>query len=242
MDKKRINYTPDEKNLLVHLVQVNKHIIENKTTNAVSNREKDEAWNHITMQFNEKLRNVHRDESSLRKQWSNIKQDLRKKAAESRRQLYQTGGGPPAPETKDMDETIILEVVNTKTISGLDNENDCDVLSQSSTNTYMANDNHPQYNQNHNISDVEEHVVEERSVEDSNIQKRRANRQWVQKRRPVKRNSAVEDAKVEVLKIQAEMLREEMLNKRKLFQLEYEHKEKMFKLERQAAEKKLKQS
>ncbi|CAG9840677.1 unnamed protein product [Diabrotica balteata] len=198
MEKKRINYTPDENKLLIHLVQVNKDIIENKSTNAVSNKEKDEAWKHITIQFNEKLTHVHRDESSLRKQWSNIKQDCRKKAAESRRQLYKTGGGPPAPEAKDIEETIILEVINTKTISGLDNENDCDPLSQSSTNTYMASDNDPEYNQNHNISGVEELVVEEPNVEDSSIQKRRANRQWVQKRRPVKRNCAVEEAKVKI--------------------------------------------
>uniref|UniRef100_A0A6P7GWF4 Regulatory protein zeste n=1 Tax=Diabrotica virgifera virgifera TaxID=50390 RepID=A0A6P7GWF4_DIAVI len=218
MDKKakRINYTPDEKNLLAQLVHANKDVVENKTTNAVSNTEKDEAWNRIAIQFNE-MNHVHRDESSLRKQWSNIKQDLRKKAAESRRQLYKTGGGPP--ETKFKDEAMILEVVNTKTISGLDNINDCDALSQPSTNTYED--------------------VADNNAEDRNIQDRLAKRQWAQKRRPVKRNSAVEDAKLEVLQIQAEMLSQEMSNKNKLFQLEYEHKEKMFRLERQLIKKEL---
>uniref|UniRef100_A0A1Y1L814 Regulatory protein zeste n=1 Tax=Photinus pyralis TaxID=7054 RepID=A0A1Y1L814_PHOPY len=130
-NKKRVNYTQEEKKLLIHLVDSNKNIIENKDTNAVSNHQKDDVWKIIEQNFNKKCFNVFRDANSLRKQWSNMKQDSRKKAALERQELYKTGGGvAPALSSKNCEanEQLVLDIINKKTVLGLRNEFDSDVM------------------------------------------------------------------------------------------------------------------
>ncbi|XP_031329795.1 uncharacterized protein LOC116160667 [Photinus pyralis] len=132
-NKKRVNYTQEEKKLLIHLVDSNKNIIENKDTNAVSNHQKDDVWKIIEQNFNKKCFNVFRDANSLRKQWSNMKQDSRKKAALERQELYKTGGGvAPALSSKNCEanEQLVLDIINKKTVLGLRNEFDSDVMKE----------------------------------------------------------------------------------------------------------------
>lgn len=125
--KKRVNYTSEEKNVLISIVDKYKSIIENKTTNAVANNEKDKAWVLLCEDFNARGVKIYRDADSLRKQWSNMKQESKKKAAKERQELYRTGGGP-STEGVGINETLVLSIINKKTTEGLCNKYDGDYV------------------------------------------------------------------------------------------------------------------
>lgn len=44
---KRVNYSADEKQLLTEILSCHKNVLENKKTNATTNRNKEEAWAKI---------------------------------------------------------------------------------------------------------------------------------------------------------------------------------------------------
>ncbi|KAF5276773.1 hypothetical protein FQR65_LT16196 [Abscondita terminalis] len=225
MDRKRVNYTSDEKNLLVTLVDKYKDKVENKKTNGISNKEKEAIWASIADEFNSKALNVYRDSNALRKQWANYKQDARKAAAKQRHSLYKTGGGPGEVTDTSKDE-VILSIISDKTVKGLEQEFDSDVLpvvlSQDETDSYdvtileisNSDTNAPSTS---NIATTAE--VTETQVPSKNLNSRR---------RPNIKLSVVEAAKLEVLQIQKQLLEAEMKHKEKLWNLELNQQEKLF--------------
>lgn len=88
------------------------------------NQEKDAAWQKISIIFNAKGINVFRDVESLRKQWSNIEQETKNVVVRQRSELYKTGGGPA--EDIETSYDLILPIINSKIVVGLENENDSD--------------------------------------------------------------------------------------------------------------------
>ncbi|XP_054930764.2 uncharacterized protein [Dermacentor andersoni] len=95
-ERKKINFTEEERGILIDLVTRESNVLENKRTDAVSLSEKKKKWQQIEEQFNSK-NGVHpRTENQLRKCWDNLKEKWRRAKATDTKELFRTGGGKAA--------------------------------------------------------------------------------------------------------------------------------------------------
>lgn len=116
------NYSLEEKNLLMMLVNKYKIIIENKKTDAVTNSEKEKAWGKIAEEFNSvSPGNAYRDQNSLKKMFLNMKTAIRKEVADEKIELFKTGGGPSQIINNPLRD-ITLAAMNPKTVFGLQHQ------------------------------------------------------------------------------------------------------------------------
>lgn len=138
--ERTVNFTSDEKLLLINIVAKYKDIVENKKTDAVGIREKKIAWEKITEDFNSSGLYCPRSCDSLKRLYENKKKQLRREAGEDKRELYKTGGGLPPKIKKDACDEILLSIINTKTIYGLTNSFDSDAM-PSTPNPINENNN-----------------------------------------------------------------------------------------------------
>nr|CAI5854268.1 unnamed protein product [Callosobruchus analis] len=114
-DKKRgPNYTEKEKSLLLNLVYEFK--------DSIVWKDKDQAWEKITRLFNSQTTEYPRTKESLRKFYDNVKKYLRKDVARDKREIYKTGGGVRERNNNDTTRDILLDIVNTKSIFGLNTQ------------------------------------------------------------------------------------------------------------------------
>ncbi|XP_050501499.1 myb/SANT-like DNA-binding domain-containing protein 4 [Diabrotica virgifera virgifera] len=123
---KRVNFSAQEKEELIFLVSKYREVIESKKTNGVSPKDKEHTWEQIHFEFNSKGLNTFRTKDQLKKYWANIKQLERQAAASLKINRLGTGGGPFQPQNEP-DENV-LDIINAKTVSGLDNEFDDEIL------------------------------------------------------------------------------------------------------------------
>ncbi|XP_018568586.1 uncharacterized protein LOC108908892 [Anoplophora glabripennis] len=116
------NYTHQEKNLLLNIMLEYKTVIESKKSDAVTWRDKEEAWKKITDIFNTQSRTgIFRHTASLKKAYENIKKCTRKEVADEKASLIRTGGGRCEVNTNpNLD--LALEIINQKTVYGLKNK------------------------------------------------------------------------------------------------------------------------
>ncbi|GLV46111.1 uncharacterized protein CBL_07178, partial [Carabus blaptoides fortunei] len=125
--KRNANYTTDERILLLNLVNKYKKIIENKKTDAISVKQKNEIWSKKEKEFNtEAPNNVYRNDDSLHKYYINLKKNTREKVANIKTQQYKTGGGVSEIRDDDPAFDLTLSLINDKTVYGLRNEFDSD--------------------------------------------------------------------------------------------------------------------
>lgn len=125
--KRAPNFSSKEKNVLLNIVYAFKSIVECKKTDAVTWRQKDEAWNKITANFNSQLPDgCSRSKDSLRKLYDNLKKNARKTVAEEKKEIFKTGGGTPDTGPIDHTTELVLDIVNPKTVYGLENQYDSD--------------------------------------------------------------------------------------------------------------------
>ncbi|XP_063388214.1 myb/SANT-like DNA-binding domain-containing protein 4 [Cydia fagiglandana] len=127
-DKKRersSNFAISEISLLTELVSKYKLIIENKKTDAVTNKDKEAAWNSIAQTFNAaSSASTVRTAKTLKLKYEGIKKSAKKKMTAHRQELYRTGGGPStAPKIGVIEDKVLSICAN---ISGLDARNDSD--------------------------------------------------------------------------------------------------------------------
>lgn len=85
------NFTEAEKMLLIELVQERCRILENKTTNNVSIKEKEDCWENLRMNFMSRSKGVIRTVQSLKTCWENIKKRTKKQYADEKQEIYKTG-------------------------------------------------------------------------------------------------------------------------------------------------------
>ncbi|GLV54168.1 uncharacterized protein CBL_21012, partial [Carabus blaptoides fortunei] len=103
------------------------NVIECKKTNAVTWKDKEEAWNKISEKFSSAMPNmIPRSKESINKFYDKKKKEIRKMSAFQRAEHIKTGGGVPAVLTNDPTNNILLQIVNEKTIIGLSNTFDGD--------------------------------------------------------------------------------------------------------------------
>ncbi|KAL1516465.1 hypothetical protein ABEB36_000374 [Hypothenemus hampei] len=104
-------FIAEEKNFLMFLIEQYKNVIENKKTDANSNRAKAEAWHKICVSFNSRFSK--RTEKQLRKLWDNMKSKTRKLDTEYKINMLKTGGGPPPQEHEDVIAERVRSIVPT---------------------------------------------------------------------------------------------------------------------------------
>jgi hypothetical protein len=73
------------------LLPKNKHLIENKKSDAVTRGEKAEAWRDLCVEFNSISNFCYRTEDNLKNLWDKLKKDARKSKAHERREMFATG-------------------------------------------------------------------------------------------------------------------------------------------------------
>ncbi|XP_071579991.1 uncharacterized protein [Temnothorax nylanderi] len=118
------NFSQDEKLILVSLIKKYKLIIENKRTDAVSVRDKEEAWLKILDEYNQQSNCRPRDLGNIKNFWINAKKDAKKLYAKNKRETYLTGGGSSNIVT-DVVADAIYEIIG-PSIDGLINPFDSD--------------------------------------------------------------------------------------------------------------------
>lgn len=215
--KRSGNFTTEEKNLLIELVEKYKGILENKKTNAVTQREKDSMWEKVSNIFNSQNLNVPRSAESLKKLWHNQKQEARKAAAQNRQERFKTGGGPATLEaTSDLvDKTI--SIISNKTVTGLGNLFGGDIQDiQDYTTPYQSPiqiTSSPLTYQNASTSRTD---IVDKEISPQN--------KWKSRRRPKTKINNNDDQltnlKIRNVQLQNELLEQEIYYKRKMYELD----------------------
>uniref|UniRef100_A0A673MUS6 Myb/SANT-like DNA-binding domain-containing protein n=1 Tax=Sinocyclocheilus rhinocerous TaxID=307959 RepID=A0A673MUS6_9TELE len=101
------NFTSHEKNLLYQLMEQYGTIIEDKKTDNMTIKKKEDAWVQLTADFNASVGiKDKRDVNSLKACWKNLKAKAKKDAAQERRDTFLTGGGPPTGEIDSLSQKL----------------------------------------------------------------------------------------------------------------------------------------
>ncbi|KAM3959328.1 uncharacterized protein ACR2FA_006629 [Aphomia sociella] len=111
--------TKQEVNLLISLIR-DHNVIMSKQTTADSNRLKEKAWQHVTEQFNSRIRSCPRRANQLRLKWDNLKKSARRRMANKK---HETQNGYFA--TDEILDTVLmlLESTSDSADSGSNGEN-----------------------------------------------------------------------------------------------------------------------
>jgi len=129
-DKKKeraSNFTTSEVTALVEIVLKYKAVIECKKTDAATWREKDEAWDSVTAEFNSKCGEIFRSKKSIKHKYDDMKKNLRKKLGRNKAEQFKTGGGPQKIESLTHNEEMLLSCLPAS-IEGLPSIFDSDAL------------------------------------------------------------------------------------------------------------------
>lgn len=128
--KRCANFSLNEKIMCLNVIKKYKHIIESKETGALSWKEKEHTWKMIEREFNAHS-DTYRSLDVIKRFYTNKKKDTRKCAANNRAEYFGTGGGAPIPATivKDPTFELTLDILNKKTVVGLENKFDSDMVS-----------------------------------------------------------------------------------------------------------------
>lgn len=89
--RSKVNFTEEERNVLVDLVSRYSSVLECKQTDAVSVHAKKKAWEKLTEEFNCRHNVRPRTSKQLKKCWDNLKEKWRRAKAEDTREIFKTG-------------------------------------------------------------------------------------------------------------------------------------------------------
>ncbi|KAJ4448358.1 hypothetical protein ANN_10374 [Periplaneta americana] len=93
--KRSANFSDREVELLVNLVKKYSGIIECKKTDSTTWKDKPEAWEKLSNDFNSCSGGILRCAKNLTIKYENVKNAAKKKFAEEKQEVYKTGGGTP---------------------------------------------------------------------------------------------------------------------------------------------------
>lgn len=120
------NFSEDEKILCLNIFKKYNSTLKSKETGANSWKQKEAAWARIQAEFNSQA-STYRSADVLKRFYRNTKRETRKKAADLKHVLRQTGGGPAPPiKIQDPIFDLTLELINKKSVFGLPNPFDSD--------------------------------------------------------------------------------------------------------------------
>lgn len=97
----RKNFSHFEKEILLELTQKYVHIVENKKTNMITVKQKNDTWKTIETEFNGIPGVTLRTMKQLWDCYKNLKKKATKERANQKIEIYKTGGGSVSMEKKD---------------------------------------------------------------------------------------------------------------------------------------------
>ncbi|KAH7985460.1 hypothetical protein HPB49_026405 [Dermacentor silvarum] len=125
MERRKINFTDEERTILMDLMDRHRDVLECKKTDAVSIHAKKKTWEKLADEFNSNHNVRPRTSKQLKKCWDNLKEKWRRAKAEDTRELFKTGGGTPA-ESQMSDELRRVGAVASHMATRLANPFDSD--------------------------------------------------------------------------------------------------------------------
>ncbi|XP_047521476.1 myb/SANT-like DNA-binding domain-containing protein 3 [Pieris napi] len=229
MDKKKQKpYSEYERQLLVQLVQSKIGILENRKTDAVSQKKKHEAWEELAIEFNNSNVSHTADSKQLKKMWQNMKAKARDaKTLEAQRK--RTGGGPAPPEMGPMDTQVIA--VMPQIMPSIDVPIDCDTLTTVEAGTGYDNDGESWRPKRARVSSIEatlESVIQPGTSQDWTDEAglTETTVEVTTKSEPSQLSatpSAIRKNKTSFEDIKKKLLWQELDNNKKKFEIEVEH-------------------
>ncbi|KAL0838913.1 hypothetical protein ABMA28_016926 [Loxostege sticticalis] len=109
--ERSVNFTEQETNILLSLVEAKKYIIECKKSDATTWQEKEKAWKEIEIAFHSISNSVFRDQKHLKIKYEAIKRDTRKKIAMVQ-ESYINGGGAGTTPVLTPAEHKVMEIIH----------------------------------------------------------------------------------------------------------------------------------
>lgn len=91
MERRKINFTDEERTILMDLMDRHRDVLECKKTDAVSIHAKKKTWEKLADEFNCNHNVRPRTSKQLKKCWDNLKEKWRRAKAEDTRELFKTG-------------------------------------------------------------------------------------------------------------------------------------------------------
>ncbi|XP_066585513.1 fibrinogen silencer-binding protein-like [Prorops nasuta] len=149
--KRSENFTFEEKLLFIRILKKYSNIVENKETDKVGLKDKNDAWSKIEKEFNETEESPIKTQKQLQNLWSTLKKIARKKYASLKRETYLTGGGSCKVKIDVISEKV-YEIIGTS-ISGILYEHDSDLQLE---NTVI--DNNENKDPNNNANDLDNNL------------------------------------------------------------------------------------
>lgn len=125
--RRSVNFSEEEVAALTAFVEMYKHILENKKTNAITTKEKDAMWEKVASEWLESGYTP-RTGKKLREKWKNIKKDVRKKFSEEKQELFKTGGGESKVIHISSLDKQIKSIIGDINVVGLTNVFDSDQM------------------------------------------------------------------------------------------------------------------
>ncbi|KAJ8951916.1 hypothetical protein NQ317_019592 [Molorchus minor] len=121
------NFTANEIEVLLTLVESHKGVVECKKTDAVTNGEKEKEWEKIAIKFNSAV-GTGRTSKHLRNKWDAWKKSTKKRYSDKKISLYKTGGGPYTDIKLGNWEDKVLGIMGVSA-TGTENKYDSDKFS-----------------------------------------------------------------------------------------------------------------
>ncbi|XP_065302977.1 myb-related transcription factor, partner of profilin-like [Dermacentor albipictus] len=125
MERRKINFTDEERTILMDLMERHRDVLECKWSDAVSINAKKKTWEKLADEFNSRHNVRPRTSKQLKKCWDNLKEMWRRAKAEDTRKIFKTGGGAPAGRHMN-DELLRVGEVATDMATRLVNPFDSD--------------------------------------------------------------------------------------------------------------------
>ncbi|KAJ8947509.1 hypothetical protein NQ314_008587 [Rhamnusium bicolor] len=119
------NFNSEEVRTLINIVLKYSHVIENKETDAVTWKQKNEIWETVAAEFNALSGCTYRTGKVLRLEYDIMKRNLKKKTTKNKQELFKTGGDTVKVEPLTDYEEKLLQVL-TLSVEGLPSHNDSD--------------------------------------------------------------------------------------------------------------------
>ncbi|XP_069684131.1 myb/SANT-like DNA-binding domain-containing protein 3 [Periplaneta americana] len=118
------NYTGYEKNVIIDIMTKYSGIIENKRSDSLSLKKREEAWTSLTSEFNSHLNLTPRTVKQIKQCYENMKRNVKKDHSMEKIERFKTGGGTFIPSVDDTNSKLIAIIQDQ--LEPSQNELDCD--------------------------------------------------------------------------------------------------------------------
>lgn len=115
--KKKKNFTEDELEALLAEVETRKNILFGTLSSGITSKRKRNEWESVCQAVNA-MGSETRTQAEIKKKWSDIKLDVKRRMAAHRQSVVKTGGGTGDEEPSSFDQRVAA-IVGETAISGI---------------------------------------------------------------------------------------------------------------------------